>query len=477
MAIGQPPTVDYTIDVQTPFQAAVQGLQFAAGRETLEAARTQRDVEAQTRQRELEQQRLNQAALTKFQQTPFSQVTPADVASLTGVLPAQSFTALSNLVQTQSETKNAGIARNYGQMLAAVKQGFPEQAKNLATELAGAEPDPSLKRGYEILAQGFENAPDASAKSILLAMQGLGGDYTKLASKIIEMDSDGDFKILTDADRIAAGLPEGVYQKGPKGETKLLSAKKEDFKLLTPAEVKAAGLPAGTYQKSPTGEIKAVVKQPLVQVSLGEKRNTLALKELDVPRAQEFSQAAATARRFANDARVISTLLKGKGGGALLKLSTQLQKDFGFESDSVSAQDLANSLATRGATTMRAPGSGSTSDIEFKSFLAAFPSLSNSERGRELMAKYADAFAKRSAKIADHARKLIRSDTYSEEEIGRFDESLGSVLDKDFYDSVNTGPRANVPKYSPQAAPAAPAAAAAAPRTVDSVLQQYLQKP
>jgi hypothetical protein len=213
-----------------------------------------------------------------------------------------------------------------------------------------------------------------------------------------------------------------------------------------------------------------------VQVGEQGKRDTLALKELDVPRAQEFSQAAATARRFANDARVISNLLKGKGGGALVKLGTQLQKDFGFESDSVSAQDLANSLATRGATQMRPPGSGSTSDIEFKSFLSAFPSLSNSERGRELMAKYAEAFAKRNAKLADHARKLIRSDTYSEEEIGRFDESLGPILDKEFYDSVKTGPRANVPRYTPQAAPAAGSAApAAAPRTVDSVLQQYLQ--
>jgi len=89
------------------------------------------------------------------------------------------------------------------------------------------------------------------------------------------------------------------------------------------------------------------------------------------------------------------------------------------------------------------------------------------------MAKYADAFAKRSAKIADHARKLIRSDTYSEEEIARFDESLGPVLAKDFYESVNTGPRANVPRYTPSAAQVAPAAS---PRTVDSVLEQYLPK-
>jgi hypothetical protein len=286
------------------------------------------------------------------------------------------------------------------------------------------------------------------------------------------------FKILTEAERTTAKLPEGVYQRGPKGEIKLLSASKEQFKLLTPAEVKAAGLPAGSYQQGPSGEIKTVVKEPLVVIGDQSKRDTLALKELDVPRAQEFSAAAASARTLARDSRVISNLLKGKGGGAVIKLGTDIAKNLGFTTDTVVANDLANSLAVRGATQLRPPGSGSTSDIEFRAFVSAFPSLANSEDGRELMAKYADAFAKRSAKIADHARKLIRADNYSEEEIARFDESLGPILADDFYSLTRQGRRANVPVYTPPAAApaAAPASATQAPRTVDSVLQQYLRR-
>ena len=289
------------------------------------------------------------------------------------------------------------------------------------------------------------------------------------------------FKILTEAERTTAKLPEGVYQRGPKGEIKLLSASKEQFKLLTPAEVKAAGLPAGSYQQGPSGEIKTVVKEPLVVIGDQSKRDTLALKELDVPRAQEFSAAAASARTLARDSRVISNLLKGKGGGAVIKLGTDIAKNLGFTTDTVVANDLANSLAVRGATQLRPPGSGSTSDIEFRAFVSAFPSLANSEDGRELMAKYADAFAKRSAKIADHARKLIRADNYSEEEIARFDENLGPILADDFYSQTRQGRRANVPVYTPPAAApvvapaAAPASATQAPRTVDSVLQQYLR--
>jgi hypothetical protein len=169
------------------------------------------------------------------------------------------------------------------------------------------------------------------------------------------------------------------------------------------------------------------------------QRDTLALEKLDVPRAQEFSAAAASARALARDSKVIADLLKGKGGGATVKLTTDFAKTLGFETDTVRANDLANSLAIRGATQLRPPGSGSTSDTEFKAFVSAFPSLANSEGGRELMAKYADAFATRSAKLADHARKLIREDRYSEEEIARFDTSLGAILKDDFYKRPGTG--------------------------------------
>jgi hypothetical protein len=340
------------------------------------------------------------------------------------------------------------------------------------------------KQALERIEAGDSKRAQSGINEILSVLDPERFEKTMKAKAALPQDG---FTILPEADRVRANLPEGVYQKSSKGEIKLLSAAKEQFKVLTPAEVKAVGLPPGTYQQGPTGEIKTVVKEPLVSVSVGQQgqRDTLALKELDIPRAQEFSAAAASARTLAREARVISNLLKGKGGGAVIKLGADIAKNFGFTTDTVVANDLANSLAIRGATQMRPPGSGSTSDIEFKAFVSAFPSLANSEGGRELMAKYADAFAKRTAKIADHARKLIRADNYSEEEIARFDESLGPILDADFYDLSKQGRRANVPVYTPRAAPVTPAApaaapavspAATAPRTVDSVLQQYLRR-
>jgi hypothetical protein len=165
--------------------------------------------------------------------------------------------------------------------------------------------------------------------------------------------------------------------------------------------------------------------QPQQNVSLGEKITDKIVGE----RVGEFSSAAGSARRFASDARNISQILKGKGGGEIVKLGTTLAKDLGFSNESVTAQDLANSISTRGATTMRAPGSGSTSDIEFKAYVAAFPSLSNSEAGRDFMAEAADKFAERAAKLADYSMRLSREGKYSEEAIANFDKQLGSVLD------------------------------------------------
>jgi septal ring-binding cell division protein DamX len=97
------------------------------------------------------------------------------------------------------------------------------------------------------------------------------------------------------------------------------------------------------------------------------------------------------------------------------------------------------------------------------------------------MAKFGEAFDKRSARLADHSRKLIREDKYSEEEIARFDDSLGPLLDKDFYNfaKLSTSRRPNVQRFpgsttpsqppAQQAAPAATPAAPAAPTSPSNV--------
>lgn len=195
------------------------------------------------------------------------------------------------------------------------------------------------------------------------------------------------------------------------------------------------------FQKMKPEEQKAFIsfKQasaPTTQLSLSEK----SLDKIDAERIGEFSSAAAQARNFATQASAVNTLLKGKGGGEMVKVGADIAKTFNLKSDTVTANDLANSIAVRGAVGLRAPGSGATSDLEFRSFISAFPSLSNSESGRELMAKGADAFAKRSALLSSKARELYKTGKYSDAEIAAYDSQLGAVLDpKEFEPFLKSG--------------------------------------
>ena len=158
MAIGQPPTVDYNIDVQTPFQAAVQGLQFAAGRESLEAARTQRDVEAQTRQTALAQQQQFQTGLNNFFKKPPAERNFDELSQLMIGANKQQFDALKNIGETMSTERKEASQKFVAQGLLAL-EAKPELFQTMVTERISAETDPNQKRALETVQQIAQTDP------------------------------------------------------------------------------------------------------------------------------------------------------------------------------------------------------------------------------------------------------------------------------------------------------------------------------
>jgi len=208
----------------------------------------------------------------------------------------------------------------------------------------------------------------------------------------------------------------------------------EAFQQMTPAEQNAFA----AYKKLSSPSTSNVF-------NLSDK----GLDKIDSERVGEFSSAAASSRTFAQTASTVNTLLAGKGGGDLVKVGTGLAKDLGLKSEQVTANDLAQSLATRAAVGVRQPGSGSTSDIEFKAYMSSVPSLSNSEQGRALMAMGAEAFAKRNSLLSDKARELYKAGKYSDSAIAAYDNSLGSVIDQKQFDAVlKSTPGAKPPRRS-----------------------------
>jgi hypothetical protein len=208
----------------------------------------------------------------------------------------------------------------------------------------------------------------------------------------------------------------------------------EAAKLMAPKETKLTGDVAQFSEAKKLGlipetmsfeQFKGIGKGPLVTVSPGDTE----LEKLDAKQVSAISDRVNSARAAANTANSIDTLLKGKGGGEVVKIGANLAQTLGIQSETASANALAQALQVNAATQVRAAGSGSTSDLEFKSFLSVFPSLGNSEQGRKLMAQGLQAFADRDAAIERKARELLKTKTYSAGAIAEFDASLGPVLD------------------------------------------------
>ncbi|CAB4152787.1 hypothetical protein UFOVP608_32 [uncultured Caudovirales phage] len=465
--------INYAIEIPDPSQAFLQA--FKTGTAVTETRLAQEEA-----QRKAEQQRTVMQAFERLRQPG---ATAKDYANLSMLLPETQAKAVRESFNMLNADQQQSARSQAGQVFSAFRSGRPEIAIGLIQRQIDAKRNSGDESGAQFLetwrdvAKETPTATEDYFGGILAEMPG-GKDVLEAAlkvsaerrtaaeapaklleaqSKAREAEAKARVAVETATDDIsrATALREFEQAKARKEradadvaagtvQSRIAKAAEEakpapGFAIIPEAERASLGLPPGVYQRNlGTQKIEPVSKE-LVRIDMGQQRETLALKELDVPRAQEFSAAAASARSLARDSKVIADLLKGKGGGATVKLTADFAKTLGFESDTVRANDLANSLAIRGATQLRPPGSGSTSDTEFKAFVSAFPSLANSEGGRELMAKYADAFAIRSAKLADHARKLIREDRYSEEEIARFDTSLGAILKDDFYKRPGTG--------------------------------------
>jgi len=126
-------------------------------------------------------------------------------------------------------------------------------------------------------------------------------------------------------------------------------------------------------------------------------------------------EAAINAGSAAADVRAIVDVLKPYKGGALQNFAANVGAYLpGTSLQQMStANDVANSIRSRLAPTLRVAGSGATSDFEAKQFLNAIPSLMQTAEGRELMAVYSEKLANRAVAAADIRAAMVEDGTYS----------------------------------------------------------------
>jgi hypothetical protein len=162
-----------------------------------------------------------------------------------------------------------------------------------------------------------------------------------------------------------------------------------------------------------------------------------AILDVDKGTIEGLVASTNSARSIANNTRTINSLIGNQQGSGAIKLTADLQNFLGIDTPTANVNQAVQAIATKSATEIRTPGSGSTSDLEFGAYRSTFPSLATSKEGRDIMVKIAEANATRNAKLSDWARKQYQAGTFSYEGLAAYDNSLGLAVSNDIKKRVD----------------------------------------
>jgi hypothetical protein len=178
----------------------------------------------------------------------------------------------------------------------------------------------------------------------------------------------------------------------------------------------------------------ANLKAPKTTITNQMPNPNKVILDVDKGTLEGLISSTNSARNIANNTKTISSLIGNQQGSGAIKLTANLQNFLGISTPTANVNQVIDAIATKGATEIRTPGSGSTSDLEFGAYKSAFPSLATSKEGRDVMVQIAEANAIRNAKLSDWARKNVQAGTFSYEGLAAYDNSLGLAVSKDVDD-------------------------------------------
>lgn len=189
--------------------------------------------------------------------------------------------------------------------------------------------------------------------------------------------------------------------------------------LMDPQERARYGIPAedtSPYQVDGNGRVSAIGGNKTT-VSINQKGETKFEEELGKKQADRWNGYIAEGDKAQGRLADIQTLretsrrLGPQGSQANLKLLIgPFAESLGIQVEGLPDIQLYESIANRLAPQMRAPGSGATSDIEFKGFLRAIGPLSNNPAAREMIFDTFEAASRNDLARADIASRLASGD-------------------------------------------------------------------
>ena len=124
--------INYSVDVQSPFEAALGGFKLGAGVSEIQAAQQKRELERKA----LEQAQTAQTELQNLFKNP--NATSADYARVTAFLPKDQAESVRKSFEMMTGEQQQTRLTQSGQIFSALKAGQPEIAKNLLKDQAVA---------------------------------------------------------------------------------------------------------------------------------------------------------------------------------------------------------------------------------------------------------------------------------------------------------------------------------------------------
>jgi len=157
--------INYAVEVQSPFEAALGGVKLGAGLEELQVARQKRAMEAQQLQAAQAQQAQFQSSLNRFFTKPASERTFEELQPLLVGANKQQFDALKLVGENMGKERLDSSKKFTSQVLLAFEAN-PETAKTLIQDRINVETDPNQRRAFQDILTIANQDPNQAARLV-----------------------------------------------------------------------------------------------------------------------------------------------------------------------------------------------------------------------------------------------------------------------------------------------------------------------
>lgn len=389
--------INYSVDVQSPFESALGGFKLGSDVATIQAAQKKRELETAA----LAQAQQRQTDLANLFKNP--NATSADYARVAAFLPKDQAAIVSQGFEAQTKEQQQNTLKLGAQIYTTIKSGnlpvaemrLKEQAEALRNE--GKEKE---AQGYDDLSNLIRLNPTGAQTTIALTIAGLPGgkdfldnaDKTlgtmraeaKAPSELIEAAAKAD-KALADA-KTAQATAKNANEKAAADAAKATAeAQQAAVKAKYEERERLAALAKSNWDvKNLKSQISDRAKQlnlrsQEVTATVAEKLASAGAKLNEVPAdtkklINESAVAAATSKQSAGQFNDLAKRLESEGGGygVFSSASDYLKRGVGFQGGMTQLRQEYTRLRNTAAIKSLPPGPATDRDIELA--LRGFPS-------------------------------------------------------------------------------------------------------